>query len=124
MATTPLFGYDPALIDAPVAEYPIQGGGGTGREFISFLVKMKTVTPESLPGFGTLLLTIKYWDGETLQSLNTSLNLSAGNATIAPASFMNLWWDKSGPDTTLELSYIGPGGTDGSADVTIDYVDH
>lgn len=129
MATTPLFGYNPASIAAPVAEYGIMGGGGSGRQVFSWYIKMVCTVAESLPGLGTLLLTLKYWDGAAMQPLQVSLNLATiGDSTFGGAQFQDIWLDFAGDPVsgfcaTLEFSYIGPGGTDGAADVTIDLVD-
>lgn len=126
MATSNVYGYGPGLVDAPVAAYDIMGGGGVGRTVLSFFVKMKTATPESVPGDGVLLLEMTYFDGETRQSIDLSLSLSAGNYNYGGSNFQSLWVDQS-QSVTLEFRYIGPSpnpfGVDGSADVTIDIVD-
>lgn len=129
MATTNgVWGYEALEVNAPVATYGVMGGGGSGRTVISLYIKMKTHTPESAPGLGLLLLTINYWDGEAMQPLNVSLPLAAGNWTFGGAQFQDLWIDLAGDPVSgnsmdLAFTYIGGGGTDGSADVTIDLVD-
>jgi hypothetical protein len=117
MATALVFDQN---VNAPIAQYDIAGGGGTGQELMQIAIQMRTNTPESAPGQGVLLCSMTFFDGDITDTLNISLNLSAGN--VSKMVFPAFWHDFTGP-ITLAFSYIGPGGADGDADVKILFID-
>lgn len=59
--------------------YPASQIGDTDPALWDVVVKIKTHTA----GLGTLLVTVRYHDGEGLQDLNVALALTAGNYAIA-----------------------------------------
>lgn len=91
--------------DAAMSEYySATAFSGGPFELLDIAVKMKTHTA----GLGTLLVTVRYDDGEGPQDLNVALALTAGNYSVA--TWPNIWRDTS-VNIQAAFQYLVPGGT-------------
>lgn len=105
------FGIFQQLVAADAAMAEFYPATSEGNRIYDFMVKIKTHTA----GLGTLLLTLRYDDGEGPQDLNVALALTAGNYTVA--AWPNEWRDTT-RNVQLQFTYLA-GLVSGSADVEV-----